>query len=78
MRTEVHTEQPPTPTPDELRSMPSRARRVLRRQQQHPPKYWVDILRLDGAVAHRWYGLGTTSEDAIRSAAERWRVEEGT
>jgi uncharacterized protein (UPF0128 family) len=78
LRTEVHTEQPPAPTPDEIRRMPSRARRVLRSQQQHPPKHWVDIFRLDGAVVHRWYGLGTSADDAIRRAAERWRVEQGT
>jgi hypothetical protein len=62
----VHTEAPPTPTAEELRRLSSALR-------HGPPAHahWVDL-----SPTIRWYGGGDTEEDAIRAAAQRWRIEQ--
>ena len=62
----VHTEAPPTLTSEERRRLP----RGLRHGPP-PHAHWVD---LSSAVC--WYGGGDTKEDALRSAAQRWRIEQ--
>ena len=62
----LHAEAPPKPTRQERR-------KLLRELRDGPPPYahWVAL----GSVA-RWYGGGDTEEDALRSAARRWRIEQ--
>jgi len=75
-RLKVDTAAPPTPTAEEIRRMPSIVRKALRDRKRKPPSHWVHLCGLDGTIVARWYGSGDSPEDAIRSAAARWRVEQ--
>lgn len=62
------------PSNDELRRMSSEARRYWRRTDL--PTHWAALTKLDGSVIARWYGSGYDDEDATRSAARRYRIEQ--
>jgi hypothetical protein len=74
----LHSTQPPRPTPDDLRGMKSVVRSAYRTLEAQPPPYWVDLLGIGGTTDVQWYGSGSSPEMAIRRAAARWRVEQGT
>jgi hypothetical protein len=73
LRIVIHADAP-TYTPEELRELPSEVRRELRRKDQ--PTHWAALAKPDGRIVARWYGSGMGDDDAIRSAARRWRVEQ--
>ncbi len=62
----VHTEAPPTPTAADQRRLPRKLRHGA-----PPHSHWVDL-----SPTVRWYGSGDTEEAAVRSAAQRWRIEQ--
>lgn len=64
----VHTSPPEPPSGERIRRLPRAVRRALDTDQS---THWVDL----GSVAHH-YGRGLTEEDAIRSAARRYRIEQ--
>jgi hypothetical protein len=57
----------PVPRPEEWRRLSREERRARRADRS---THWADL-----GDRWRWYGSGTSHEDAIRSAARRWRVE---
>ena len=64
----LHGEQPPRGDT----SMP-RALRVLPRFS-----HWADLVSIEtGSVTARWYAGGMDEGQAVRSAARRWRAENG-
>jgi hypothetical protein len=69
----IHSDAP-VYTPEKLRRLPSKVRRELRKKDQ--PTHWAALAKPDGRIVARWYGSGTGDEDAIRSAARRWRIEQ--
>ena len=73
LRVVIHNDAP-VYTPVELRRLPSEIRRELRRKDR--PTHWAALAKPDGRIVARWYGSGMSDEDATRSAARRWRVEE--
>jgi hypothetical protein len=73
LRIVIHT-YAPSYTPEELRRLPSEVRRELRRKDR--PTHWAALAKPDGRIVARWYGSGDGDDDAIRSAARRWRVEQ--
>lgn len=64
----VHTSPPEQPTDDVMRRLPRRVRRALATSDA---THWAAL----GQVS-RHYGRGRSEEDAIRSAARRYRVEQ--
>ena len=64
----VHTRPPDTPTPDRLRQAP---RPVRQRMLSDTATHWAAL----GSVSDH-YGSGSSVEEAIRSAARRYRVEQ--
>lgn len=64
----VHTAPPVPPTREELLRLPREVRHAL---QADESTHWVDL----GEVAHH-YGQGRNEEEAIRSAARRFRIEQ--
>lgn len=44
-------------------------------KQPHPTR-WTDLVDAAGNVIAPWYGSGFTHDDAVRSAAKRWRIEQ--
>lgn len=63
----VHTSPPKTPSDEETRRMPRAVRRAL---ETDTSTHWVDLGPL------RRYGSGHSREEAIRSAARRYRIEQ--
>ena len=64
----------PVYTPEEMLCLSNVVRRQLRKKDQ--PTCWAALAARDGRIVARWCGSGMTDEDAIRSAAKRWRVEQ--
>ncbi len=64
----VHTSPPLPPSPEEMRRLPRVVRRAI---EEDESTHWADL----GALA-RHYGRGGTEEEAIRSAARRYRIEQ--
>lgn len=64
----VHTSPPARPSKEEARRLSREVRRAL---DTDASTHWVDL----GSVAPH-YGRGRTAEEAIRSAARRYRVEQ--
>ncbi len=62
----VHTSKPERPSNDEMRLH----RSVRRAIQNDVSTHWVDL----GRTSH--YGSGRSEDEAIRSAAKRYRVEQ--
>ena len=75
-RLQPTAEGPPSRSSDELRRMPSRLQAAYRDIEEHPPAIWMNLCRLDGTTVHPWYGAGESREQALRSAARRWRIEQ--
>ena len=64
----VHSSTPEQPTDEAWRRLPRTVRRAI---ESDTSTHWVDL----GDVA-RHYGRGTSEEEAIRSAARRYRIEQ--
>ena len=64
----VHTSPPESLSAEELRRLPRSVRRAI---DSDASTHWADL----GGVA-RHYGSGSNEEEAIRSAARRYRIEE--
>lgn len=64
----VHTSPPEQPPTEKLRRLPRPVRRAI---ETDASTHWVAL----GSVA-RHYGSGRSEEEAIRSAARRYRVEQ--
>ncbi len=63
----VHTSPPKPRSSDELRRLPREVRRAIKTDTS---THWVALGRM------RHYGRGRSPDEAIRSAARRYRVEQ--
>ena len=63
----VHASPPTTPSDDEMRRMSRELRRAI---ETDTSTHWADL----GPLRH--YGSGHSPDEAIRSAARRYRIEQ--
>ena len=64
----VHSSPPDPLSADRLRTLPRSVRRAIESDES---SHWADL----GTIAHH-YGAGRSEDDAIRSAARRYRIEQ--
>lgn len=67
LRLHVHISPPDTPSQDEIRRMPGELMRAIGTDNS---THWADLGPL------RRYGSGDSRNEAIRSAARRYRIEQ--
>lgn len=70
----VHANAPIASSRSEIRHAVSDSPGVLTTKQR--ATHWADLTKANGEVVARWYGSGFAHDDALRSAAQRWRVEQ--
>ena len=69
-----HQVSPRRPDASSWRRLPREIRRRL--TSEPTPTDWVDLRAVGGETVHRWYGSGSSPNEALRSAARRYRVEQ--